>query len=323
MNTIDAKKNAMDKQSPFFLVGAERSGTTMLRLMLTHHPEMFFHHEFIYSVKKINESGEFPSIDDYLAYLETDRIFQVEKLNIIDSDDYVEIVTSFLSQLHERYAQKSVVGATVHGNFQFLPKIWPNAKFIHLIRDPRDVTFSYVQKGWAGHVWTAADVWSKTEVAWQDFSCSLAPEDFINVYYEDLVLQPVEELKRICQFMGCDFSNEMLTYEMKSSYSAPDKSLINQWKNRDQEKIKLIEYKLKDLMVQYGYSVNKEEFNVGFLYNHYLKVISRINKIIFATRRYGVLLKLLDFISRKVIKNNKFRVFIKRKIDSIDNLYIK
>jgi len=253
MNNRQAKQNSTDtKNSPFFLVGAERSGTTMLRLMLTHHPEIFFHHEFIYSVEKINELGEFPSIKDYIAYLETDRIFQAEKLKIVESDDYVEIVNSFLSQLHEKHAQKPVIGATVHGNFQFLPKIWPGSKFIHLIRDPRDVTFSYVQQGWAGHVWTAADVWQQTEETWQSFSSSLAPEDFINVHYENLVMQPVEELKRICQFMGCEFSNKMLTYGKDTTYSSPDKSLIKQWKNKDQKKVKLIEYKLKDLIIKYG-----------------------------------------------------------------------
>ncbi|MEL7520985.1 MAG: sulfotransferase, partial [Cyanobacteria bacterium J06553_1] len=47
---------------PIFLVGAERSGTTLLRIMLDHHPQQAWCHEFEYAVDLLDESGGFPPL---------------------------------------------------------------------------------------------------------------------------------------------------------------------------------------------------------------------------------------------------------------------
>jgi len=308
--------------SPFFLVGAERSGTTMLRLMLTHHPKIFFHHEFVYSVEKISPSGSFPKKEDYIAYLESDRIFKNENLKIIDSESYVEIVGNFLSQL-KKNNNKPVIGATVHRNFQFLPKIWPNSKYIHMVRDPRDVAFSYVNKGWAGHVWTASDVWLKTEKAWQVFQRTIKPQNYCTVHYENLVRYPVRELQKICKFMGVDYSEGMLLYDKNSTFSTPDLALIGQWKKKDSNDVRLIESKLKEQMRISGYTVSNDELEVSCSHDYYLRVVSRIRKQTFSIRRFGVCLQLFDILSRRVFPLPFFRKVVKLKIDEINLKYIK
>ena len=59
-------KNELDFQNvilrPVFLVGSERSGTTLLRLMLDHHPDIAFNLESVYIVAKISEDGTFPEL---------------------------------------------------------------------------------------------------------------------------------------------------------------------------------------------------------------------------------------------------------------------
>jgi len=309
---------------PYFLVGAERSGSTMLRLMLDHHPEIFFHHEFEYSVNQIDFKGQFPGIEDYREFLDSDRIFKSDGIIIPEFDNYVEIVKSFLVQLHDKNMQKHICGATVHHNFQFLSLIWPNAKYIHLIRDPRDVTVSYVKKGWAGHVWTAADMWLLTENIWQDFSQKLSDENFINVYYEDLVRNPEVELSKICQFIGVSYSKEMLNYAGSSTFSSPDISLINQWKNSGNKVNNLVESKLEMLMKQYNYlDGNKKIEKISFFYDYYLRIFSHINKVLFFISRYGLTLKFLDYLSRRVFKSCRFRKYVKEKVNNKAKLYIK
>lgn len=47
-------------ESPVFLVGSERSGTTLFRLMLDHHPQIAFFFEFEYAVAMMSPTGSSP-----------------------------------------------------------------------------------------------------------------------------------------------------------------------------------------------------------------------------------------------------------------------
>src|SRR5262249_14024147 len=60
---------------PVFLVGAERSGTTLLRLMLDQHPELAFQFEFELAVDHLPDARDWPPVAEYLARLRSDRIF--------------------------------------------------------------------------------------------------------------------------------------------------------------------------------------------------------------------------------------------------------
>jgi len=65
----------MNITTPIFLVGAERSGTTLLRLMLDHHPKMAFNYEFEFAVDQIDAAGNWPNLPTYYEYLAYHRIF--------------------------------------------------------------------------------------------------------------------------------------------------------------------------------------------------------------------------------------------------------
>ena len=139
--------------SPVFLVAAERSGTTMLRLMLStirRSPGAATG----YAVNLMPESGGWPDLAAYREFLLTNRIFRLGHGFEIDPNlSYPELVNSFLEQLQRRTG-KPIVGALVHRHFDRLLRIWPDARFIHLIRDGRDVARSCIGMGWAGSVWT-------------------------------------------------------------------------------------------------------------------------------------------------------------------------
>ncbi len=128
-------------KTPIFLVGAERSGTTLLRLMLDHHPQIAFNSEFEYVVDRISADGHFPDLPCYHDYLSSRWIFKDSHFQIDPNLDYPNLVNSFLQQKQKR-DQKARIGATVHHQFHYLCKNWPQAKFIHLLRDGRDVARS-------------------------------------------------------------------------------------------------------------------------------------------------------------------------------------
>ena len=70
-----------------FVVGALRSGTTMLRLMLDAHPHICNFGEFEYAVKYA-AGGRFPAVQDYARLLETDRVFLRTGFELADGESY-------------------------------------------------------------------------------------------------------------------------------------------------------------------------------------------------------------------------------------------
>ena len=54
-----------------------------------------------------------------------------------------------------------------------LTRIWPDARFIHLVRDPRDVARSVIPMGWAGNTWVGVERWMEAERLWDRVRSSL------------------------------------------------------------------------------------------------------------------------------------------------------
>ena len=73
-------------EEPVFLVGAERSGTTMLRLMLDHHPQVTFGAESQFLVNMVTDDGRFPDLTEYREWLHHQTIgHHTGKLRMLDS----------------------------------------------------------------------------------------------------------------------------------------------------------------------------------------------------------------------------------------------
>ncbi len=145
-----------------FLVGSERSGTTLLRLMLDHHPEIAFEKEFDFAVTKVSDTGELPTLDAYLDWIATVRGVDYA---IDRSLGYRELVNDFLRQKQAASGGKPHVGATIHQQLRSPPVSLAGRPYIHLVRDPRDVARSVVQKGWAGNIYRASEFWIQAEAA--------------------------------------------------------------------------------------------------------------------------------------------------------------
>ena len=249
-------KDAKIIDCPFFLVGAERSGTTLCRLMLDHHPQVSWCFEFEYAVDFMSEVGGFPDLNWYYEVLSTHRIFQAADFDIDTSFTYTELVNSFLIQWLTR-SGKPVVGATVHRHYDRLLKIWPNAKFLHIVRDPRDVASSCIGMGWSGNVWYGADRWLEAEELWNQVSGLIPVKNKIEFHYEDLILKPEATLTKICNFIGVSYDQRMLNYPEDTTYSSPNPNLVNRWPQKlSNKEIQLIEAKVSNLLKERGYELS-------------------------------------------------------------------
>ncbi len=264
------------KSTELFIGGAPRSGTTLLASMLASHkrilgtPESQFKFELAHLF-----SGNKNSAEIILEELMKNKRFKIWSLPI-DKPDVLEYsnLSSFMSSVVHQYSSlvdKSDFSFWVDStpvnlrHASFLNKEFPNCLFIHLVRDGRAVYASQkkVDFGSNDPVFAA--------LKWMEALClGLAaeiafPDKCLRVYYENLVLNPEEECKRICAFMGIEFEENMiagkgykisdykrLTHELVGK--KPDPTRINDWKKTLTEKdVAIFESLTYDLLDMLGY----------------------------------------------------------------------
>ncbi|NEO32243.1 MAG: sulfotransferase [Symploca sp. SIO3C6] len=308
---------------PIFLVGAERSGTTVLRLMLKHHPKVAWCCEFEYAVDCISNSGDLPQLDEYYTFLETNFVFQSTGFRIDRSLSYPQLLNSFLCQERELKG-KSIVGATVHRDFDRLLGIWPSARFIHIIRDGRDVARSCIGMGWAGNVWTGVERWIEAEHLWDKLTQVIPAEQRIDITYEELISEPVKTLTCLCNFIGIAYDQAMISYHQTSTYDFPDPSFIGQWRRKLSDyEVQLIESQITDMLVDRGYELSGlPVLKTTPLIEQGLRLQDWWARLQFRLQRNGMLLFLSDYLSRRLgIK--KWQKSVRLKLNAIKIAFLK
>ena len=121
---MSERRAASGFEAPVFLVGSERSGTTLLRLMLDHHPEIAFEKEFDFVVTEVSDTGELPAAKAYREWITGVR---GANYALDPALGYRELVNDFLRQKQAASGGKPYVGATIHRNFDRLRFLWPDA----------------------------------------------------------------------------------------------------------------------------------------------------------------------------------------------------
>ena len=285
---------------PLFLVGSERSGTTLLRLMLDHHPQIAFEKEFDFVVTEVSDTGELPPLEDYLEWIATVRgaDYAIDR-----SLDYRALVNDFLRQKQAASGGKRYVGATVHRNFDRLRFLWPEARYIHLMRDPRDVARSVVQKGWAGNVYQASEFWIDAERCWDSLVPHLGRDQAIEFHYEDLVRRTEPVLAEICRFVGVEYSEKMLEYPADApQYPPPDPRLVAQWKAKlSAWDVALVEVRTAGLMERRGYAPSGYTLPKVSPLRHGLLVHSgRLRRVRARVDTFGLGLVTMDVLGRRL-----------------------
>lgn len=308
---------------PVFLVGAERSGTTVLRLMLDHHPDIAWCNEFEYVVDQVSASGTFPHLQQYVSWLEMHRIFQATGFVVDASLSYPEVANSFLQQKRDR-AQKTFVGATVHRHFDRLLYIWSDAKFIHLVRDGRDVARSCIGMGWSGNVWFGVERWLAAERLWEKLCRVVPAQRRLEVQYETLILEPATTLDTICRFIGVSYDSAMLAYAKDTTYDLPNAKFLKQWESKLSElEIRLVESRIGDLLKKHKYELSGlPPLEVTPLKEKQLHLQDWWFRAGFRIKRYGLILFLADYLSRS-LGLEEWQKSTKLKINNINRAYLK
>lgn len=227
---------------PFFVVGAQRSGTTMLRLMLNNHPNLAIPFETGFVpifYKKLAEYGDLRVEENTVRLLgDISRYYKVEQGDLIPDRDrilsypienYPDLVHAIMSDYAERKGKRHWGDKTPFyvTELDTLWKVFPGCRIIHLVRDGRDVALSQRSISWApsNMQLLAADWRWKTVLASK--IGSVLSEHYLEVRYEDLVLATEQTLRKICRFIGEAYHEQMLDYPNSAEREMPDKSM--QW----------------------------------------------------------------------------------------------
>lgn len=207
---------------PIFIAGCDRSGTTMLGDMMGSSqngfaaPESQWIHEYLLQW----QAGTFATNLEAARWLNSHFRFAVWDMGLKDShlatlirrDDPRKTIENILAcyLMQQGHNPDSLVTWCDHtpDNFKHYPllkSIFPEAKYIHIVRDGRAVYQSVKALDWGpSNAYMATRFW--VERVQQGLTVELAEgASCTRVRYEDLVAQPEQVLSRLCRFAGINY----------------------------------------------------------------------------------------------------------------------
>lgn len=283
---------------PLFIIGNPRSGTSVFRLMLTNHknicipPECGYIQWWHNKYNEISANSEL-SLIDFISDLSTSK--KIETWNL-DYENLKNLISKSVAKSYADYCKLIIQQYSNQNNpdknlkyfgdknnyyvhhLDLLKRIFPDAFFVFIFRDPRDLACSYLDflslKSDSPFIPKLPDKideiiqeWKSNNTKIIEFQKKLNRENFFNVKYEDLIINTENTLEYLCQSLNLEFDPNMMQYYLhndepeqlmdwkKKTMLPPDKSSIGRYKSvLKKEQIQFIESECKDLMIKFGYS---------------------------------------------------------------------
>jgi hypothetical protein len=278
--------------NPFvFIVGCLRSGTTLLRRMVDAHPHLAIIHETEW-VPRWFEKGIGITPDGLVTPELIDRLLEFRKFadlrigreeleSLLEGGEPLSY-SSFVSGIFDLYGKaqgKRLVGEKSPGYVRYLRTLhhlWPEAKFVHLIRDGRDVCLSVMNWKKAGRTAGRYAPWAEdpisTAALWWEWhvrlgreaGASLGPGLYREARHESLVADPASECRALCAFLGIPYDGAMLRYHegreqrswgrsAKGRWLPPTRSLRDWRTDMPTEHVERFEAAVGELLDELGY----------------------------------------------------------------------
>ena len=288
---------------PVFLVGTTRSGTTLLSLILDHHPKINFVGEFEWVFDYPGDLSDDISLDSYYCWLQTNRFFHSHKIQLTENMVFSDLARDFFSQMNDvKQNDNEIVGVQLHRHYHRVLELWPNAKFIHIVRDGRDVCASWMKFGWQGNSWKSGQEWKSLIQQWFDLKHQLSPENYIELRFEDLVSDTKGELSRITDFLELKYDPQMLSYPEDTTYDAVNSKHIGKWKKLlSKQDVRLFEFQARRELEHFGYNLFFDaQTNTAPKFMWWVNLDDKIKKNIRRARHLGLGLWVGDHVSRRL-----------------------
>jgi Sulfotransferase family len=212
-----------------FIVGVGRSGTTLLRLMLDAHPELAIPPEthFVPELIALFERGDRVDPEEVLEVITSGRHWGdfglqeqglLERLRSAEPLDAAAAIATFFEAYAERQGKPRWGDKTpiYVKSMREIEGVIPEARFIHLIRDGRDVALSRAGRALrhAAPLPKVARRWKRRILDAREQGHGLG--GYVELRYEDLVLDTDATLRRVCEFIELPWDEEMLAYHERA-----------------------------------------------------------------------------------------------------------
>lgn len=313
----------MQKQQLFFILGRERSGTTLLQNLLNNHAQIFIPEEsaFIIFLRKKYASQKKIHIEEFVNDLYKEPYFVLwkikkpelnKRLQQLKNQDFDALCKAVLNLNNP--SQTAWVGDKnpVHSLYASeLLQTFTEAKFIWIIRDYRAQVNSMLKVNFEQKNCTSLAIrWRKYNEAIEKAYLK-SPEKFYKIRYEDFVTNSSEELQKICVFLNLDYQENMTENHfrdkpVKSHHQNLQKPLhqnaIASWKTGlNETQIKCCEHYAGKFGEKFDYQLSnpktkfRSDFYGLFLGSAYVPLVKTIQKLP---------LNLKYWFHRKVIQPN-------------------
>ena len=276
---------------PLFVLGVSRSGTTLLRVVLDRSPgiaipdESFFIPLLARRHRGKVDRGRF--LDD-VSRLSTPAAWGLSPADIATRLRPGMQTGEAIAAIFEAHAAKE--GKPRWGDktpmymrhLRVLERLFPDAQYIHLIRDGRDAALSFLRmpegtftRTWA-HPHSAADfacLWRTEVAAARELGQRVGSSRYFEVGYEDLVARPEDMVRRICEFASLPYEPAMLDYRGAVDVSEkphqqrllqPLTPGVRDWRTQmTAEDVRAFESIAGDLLGQVGYGLSEPPTGSG------------------------------------------------------------
>lgn len=229
-----------EKFQPFFIIGAPRSGNTLLRRLLYAHPDIHIPPETYVLGKTIRLYRQYnkmnwPDLVHFtLAQFEFYQEFEtfgvslrplVQRLIVVpENKRSLACILNAIYQYHAEMTGKICQrwGDKTPLNTFFLERIFsvfPDGQFINIIRDGVDVVASCLQSGLFPSIESATNRWLGAIKKAEEFN-QKHPTQFTTIRYEFLVQNPPEAVQHVCSFLNIKCGSDILDTMINSQHLA-------------------------------------------------------------------------------------------------------
>lgn len=321
-----------NKNHPIFIVGCERSGTTMLRLILCMHKNILIPPQTKY-IKKLykrrlkygdlsKDKNRYKLIDWFNN--NNDKRTKLIDLDLNKNEIHSELTIAgnslgaFLSVILKLYAKKfkKYRWGDKHPYYiKYLPqlfKLFPDAQVIHIIRDGRDAVASLKRMPW----WKKSSIYAMLN--WQEAirkgetaKKKYTRDQYLEIKYEDIIDSPEDIIKTVCEFISEEYSDSLLEFHKivdksipsyKMNWHSATKSKINtqsvgRWQNElTTWEISLFNRKLKNELTVHNYKISERKKSIPIK----IRIRFVVTKLRYKFNQYGIALvdKIISFFYR-------------------------